>query len=100
VKRKTTYFSIIIGLVTLVVLLYINYIDRQNCICSHLNDEMKQFEIDRRLLDVCDTSPASTGTFFHVITHCRHNEPLQLLVFPDEGFYYGRKSKTTVRDGG
>lgn len=65
------------------------YADRQNCICSQLTDEIQQFEIDRKMLDVYDTTDTRTGTFVQVITQCKHGKRLQLMIFPDEGFYYG-----------
>ncbi len=69
------------------------YVDWQSCLCSQLTDEIQQFDIDKKLLDVYDITETRSGTFIQAITHCKHDERLQLTIFPDEGFYYGCKNE-------
>lgn len=95
--RKLCYISILFALLISGIFLWKIYVDRRNCICSQLTDEMQQFEIDRKLMDIYDIADRS-GTFVWVVTPCKHDESLRLMIFPDEGFYYGCKSKISEQN--
>lgn len=91
--KKIYKISILAVILILGIFLWTSYADRQNCICSQLTDKIQRFEIDKKLLAVYDIADTKSGTFVRVITHCKHDERLQLIIYSDEGFYYGCKSE-------
>ena len=63
--------------------------DRADCVCSVLTYELEQHEIDDRVRAICDCN--SSGTHLLVQMTCEHGVRIQLQVFPDNGFYWGKR---------
>ena len=63
--------------------------DRADCVCSVLTNELEQHEIDDRVRAICDCN--SSGTHLLVQMTCEHGVRIQLQVFPDNGFYWGKR---------
>ena len=63
--------------------------DRADCVCSVLTYELEQHEIDDRVRAICDCN--SRGTHLLVQMTCEHGVRIQLQVFPDNGFYWGKR---------
>lgn len=64
-------------------------IERENCVCSVLTYEPTQHELDDRVRSICDCD--ASGTHLLVQMTCDHDVRVQLQVFPDEGYYWGKR---------
>ena len=91
-KRRDKWPIILLLGVCAAILLYCRLAwihDRADCVCSVLTYELVQHEIDDRVRAICDCN--SSGTHLLVQMTCEHGVRIQLQVFPDNGFYWGKR---------
>ena len=62
---------------------------RSGCVCSILTKEDTKHPITSILDSVWDPDSASEGTFTRLLTTCEHGEKIFLMVFTDEGYFFG-----------
>ena len=91
-KRRNKWPIILLQGLCAAILLYCRLAwvyDRADCVCSVLTYELVQHEIDDRVRAICDCN--SSGTHLLVQMTCEHGVLIQLQVFPDNGFYWGKR---------
>lgn len=88
-KNEWLILVLILCLVMLLCCQIVWLIDRADCVCSVLTHELKRYELDDRVRSICDCDKG--GTHLLVQMTCDHDVCIQLQVFPDEGYYWGKR---------
>lgn len=91
-NRRLIYLLLVLSVAILLFHQAMWLIERENCVCSVLTNELTQHELDERVRSICDCD--ASGTYLLVQMTCDHDVRVQLQVFPDEGYYWGKRQKT------